>query len=276
MICTHAPGVRARIRGRRSGRRERDRTVPRQARGGLPARLRHAGRPFALKDGVNTSAARRQARSCAETGAAAAPAAFLRRSATASGSSRCKARPVTLKGQPVDRGDRSGVRREGSARRARRRRRPRCGCTMSGDRRTVRVRDVERRAPRRPSRVFAGFRSIRDTASPRSFVKDAPPQRRAGFQISSATRKLYTTEGRAEFTMDGKTDDAADDHPAGPPVFHLPRRHERRGDVRDGALPLRGPGKPDGTAVLDFNQVYNPPGSFNPYTTCPLPPRRIA
>ena len=29
----------------------------------------------------------------------------------------------------------------------------------------------------------------------------------------------------------------------------------------------------DGTAVLDFNQAYNPPCSFNPYTTCPLPPK---
>lgn len=27
----------------------------------------------------------------------------------------------------------------------------------------------------------------------------------------------------------------------------------------------------DGTAVLDFNQAYNPPCAFNPYTTCPIP-----
>lgn len=27
----------------------------------------------------------------------------------------------------------------------------------------------------------------------------------------------------------------------------------------------------NGTAVLDFNQAYNPPCAFNPYTTCPLP-----
>ena len=29
----------------------------------------------------------------------------------------------------------------------------------------------------------------------------------------------------------------------------------------------------DGTVVLDFNQAYNPPCSFNPYTTCPIPLR---
>ena len=27
----------------------------------------------------------------------------------------------------------------------------------------------------------------------------------------------------------------------------------------------------NGTTVLDFNEAYNPPCAFNPYTTCPLP-----
>lgn len=27
----------------------------------------------------------------------------------------------------------------------------------------------------------------------------------------------------------------------------------------------------DGSVVLDFNVAYNPPCSFNPYTTCPIP-----
>jgi uncharacterized protein (DUF1684 family) len=29
--------------------------------------------------------------------------------------------------------------------------------------------------------------------------------------------------------------------------------------------------KADGTTVLDFNEAYNPPCSFNSFTTCPLP-----
>lgn len=28
----------------------------------------------------------------------------------------------------------------------------------------------------------------------------------------------------------------------------------------------------DGAIVLDFNEAYNPPCAYNPYTTCPLPP----
>lgn len=29
----------------------------------------------------------------------------------------------------------------------------------------------------------------------------------------------------------------------------------------------------DGRTTVDFNQAYNPPCAFNPYTTCPLPPQ---
>jgi uncharacterized protein (DUF1684 family) len=29
----------------------------------------------------------------------------------------------------------------------------------------------------------------------------------------------------------------------------------------------------DGTVIVDFNKAYNPPCTFNPHTTCPLPPR---
>ena len=25
--------------------------------------------------------------------------------------------------------------------------------------------------------------------------------------------------------------------------------------------------------ILDFNQLYNPPCAFTPFTTCPLPPK---
>ena len=29
---------------------------------------------------------------------------------------------------------------------------------------------------------------------------------------------------------------------------------------------------PNGQVILDFNEAYNPPCAYNPYTTCPLPP----
>jgi uncharacterized protein (DUF1684 family) len=30
--------------------------------------------------------------------------------------------------------------------------------------------------------------------------------------------------------------------------------------------------EPNGRVILDFNEAYNPPCAYNPYTTCPLPP----
>lgn len=31
---------------------------------------------------------------------------------------------------------------------------------------------------------------------------------------------------------------------------------------------------PDGTTVVDFNKAYNPPCTFTPFATCPLPPKQ--
>lgn len=31
---------------------------------------------------------------------------------------------------------------------------------------------------------------------------------------------------------------------------------------------------PDGTTIVDFNKAYNPPCTFTPYATCPLPPQQ--
>jgi uncharacterized protein (DUF1684 family) len=38
------------------------------------------------------------------------------------------------------------------------------------------------------------------------------------------------------------------------------------------APPASKTGSNDGEVVLDFNEAYNPPCAYNPYTTCPLPP----
>jgi hypothetical protein len=35
-----------------------------------------------------------------------------------------------------------------------------------------------------------------------------------------------------------------------------------------------GPVQLDGTLVIDFNEAYNPPCVFTPYSTCPLPAPR--
>lgn len=106
------------------------------------------------------------------------------------------------------------------------------------------------------------------------FVPDAAPQK-----VGIANVLGQTTEepspGRVEFEIDGKK--------------LLLRPYIEDGDAsqwfyvfRDATAPrvTYGGGrflysKPaeDGRVELDFNKAYNPPCAFNPYTTCPLPPK---
>jgi uncharacterized protein len=82
----------------------------------------------------------------------------------------------------------------------------------------------------------------------------------------------YRTEGIVEFTLNGRTLHMR-------PMTTRPGRfyfifkdatsgHETYAAARFLYSDLR----EDGTTVLDFNEAYNPPCAFNPYTTCPLPP----
>jgi uncharacterized protein (DUF1684 family) len=83
----------------------------------------------------------------------------------------------------------------------------------------------------------------------------------------------YTTEGVVEFVLNGETMRMR-------PMTTRPNRfyfifkdassgHETYAAARFLYSDLR----EDGTTVLDFNEAYNPPCAFNPYTTCPIPPR---
>ena len=142
---------------------------------------------------------------------------------------------------------------------------------LSGARRTIRMRDDHGDA----ARSFAGFHwfpideKYRVTAK---FIKDAKLQDvHIPNQLGDDT--VYKTEGVVEFTLDGQTVRLR-------PMTTRPNRlyfifrdgtsgKETYGTARFLYADLRS----DGTTVLDFNQAYNPPCSFNPFTTCPLPPQ---
>lgn len=81
----------------------------------------------------------------------------------------------------------------------------------------------------------------------------------------------YTSEGVVEFELQGQTVRLR-------PFTTRPRRlyfvfrdassgHETYGTGRFLYSDLLD----NGTTVLDFNEAYNPPCAFNPYTTCPIP-----
>ena len=139
---------------------------------------------------------------------------------------------------------------------------------MSGDRRTVRMRDVNGV----PAKTFEGFhwfpidekyrvtgRFIRDAASR---VIKSPNQ--------LGDEETFTTEGIVKFTLDGQQVTLRPMTNKGR-LWFIFRDGTSGKETYETARFLYGDLRPDGTVVVDFNQAYNPPCSFSPYTTCPLP-----
>ena len=140
---------------------------------------------------------------------------------------------------------------------------------ISGERPTIRMRDPNGET----ARAFRGFQwfpiddSFRVTGR---FIKDpAPREVRAPNQLGD--EDVMQTEGVVEFTLGGQKVRLR-------PMTTRPKRFWfifRDGtsgkETYETARFLYSDLRDDGTTVLDFNQAYNPPCAFNPYTTCPIP-----
>jgi uncharacterized protein (DUF1684 family) len=139
----------------------------------------------------------------------------------------------------------------------------------SGDRRSLRVWDPEGEM----ARGFLGFKwfpiqmAFRVTGR---FIPDATPR---DLQVMNTFGDLdtYKTEGVVEFTLQGRTLRLRP-FTTRPKRFYIVFKDESSGaETYEAARFLYADLRDDGTAVLDFNQAYNPPCAFNPYTTCPIP-----
>lgn len=102
------------------------------------------------------------------------------------------------------------------------------------------------------------------------FIRDAAPHT---VEIPNTFGDVdpYTTEGVVEFTLHGHTLRLR-------PFTTRPRRFyfvfkdaSSGAETYAAARFLYSDLRDDGTTILDFNQAYNPPCAFNPFTTCPLP-----
>jgi len=141
----------------------------------------------------------------------------------------------------------------------------------SGDHQGLRVRD-----PNGPlARGFAGFTWFPIDATYRvvgRFVKDAQPQRLEVIN-TYGDMDTYTTEGMVEFTLRGQTLRLRPFTTRPKRFYFVFRDASSGGETYKVARFLYADLRDDGTVVLDFNQAYNPPCAFNPYTTCPIPLR---
>jgi uncharacterized protein (DUF1684 family) len=139
----------------------------------------------------------------------------------------------------------------------------------SGDRRAIRLRDPESET----AKSFAGYHWFPVDASYRvvgRFTRDPAPK---PIKVPSLSGDLqdYTTEGVVEFTLHGETLRLRPMTTRPNRFFFIFRDGTSGKETYEAARFLYSDLKSDGTTVLDFNEAYNPPCAFNPFTTCPLP-----
>jgi uncharacterized protein len=142
---------------------------------------------------------------------------------------------------------------------------------VSGDRLALRVRD-----PNGPlARGFLGFTWFPIDPAYRvtgRFIPDAEPRREVVLN-TFGDRDTYLTEGVVEFALQGQTLRLRP-FTTRPNRFYFVFRDASSGEETYAtARFLYADLREDGTTVLDFNEAYNPPCAFNPYTTCPIPLR---
>ena len=140
---------------------------------------------------------------------------------------------------------------------------------VSGDRLALRVRD-----PNGPlAKDFRGFTWFPIDPKYRvvgKFVRDAEPKK-VTVQNTFGDMDTYLTEGVVEFELDGQKLRVRP-FTTRPKRFYIVFRDASAGqETYETARFLYADLQDDGTTVLDFNEAYNPPCSFNPYTTCPIP-----
>ncbi len=141
----------------------------------------------------------------------------------------------------------------------------------SGDRLALRVRDEQGDM----AKSFLGFRWFpiddRYRVTGR-FIRDPAPRE---LKIPNILGDLetYTTEGVVEFTLRGATLRMRPMTTRSHRLWLIFRDASSGHETYSAARFLYSDLRDDGTTVLDFNEAYNPPCAFNPYTTCPIPPK---
>lgn len=139
----------------------------------------------------------------------------------------------------------------------------------SGDADMIRVRD-----PKGPwATGFLGFSWFAIDPQYRvtgRFIRDDEP-RRVAVTNTFGDVDEFSTEGVVEFTLLGQTVRLRPFTTRPGRLWFVFRDASSGNETYAAARFLYADLASDGTVILDFNMAYNPPCSFNPYTTCPIP-----
>ena len=141
----------------------------------------------------------------------------------------------------------------------------------SGERYAVRLKDKHSKL----RRDFAGLRWFPIDESYRvraKFVAYESPQAVDILNQAGDTQKI-PAPGYVIFTLTGKEYrlEALEQSGGGDGLFFIFRDLTSGKETYEASRFLDTPAPKDGSVVLDFNEAYNPPCAYNPYTTCPLP-----
>jgi hypothetical protein len=140
---------------------------------------------------------------------------------------------------------------------------------VSGNRKSLRVWDPQGQQ----ARDFAGFKWFDIQPDYRVVARFIPDQAPRTMKVVNTFGDFdsFKTEGVVEFTLQGRTLRLRP-FTTRPKRFYFVFKDASSGVETYGAARfLYSDLRDDGTTVLDFNQAYNPPCSFNPFTTCPIP-----
>lgn len=140
---------------------------------------------------------------------------------------------------------------------------------QSGRRLSLRVWDPDGEQ----AREFAGFTWFPIDANYRVVARFLPDAKPSNIPVVNTygDPDVLPSEGVVEFTLNGETVRMRP-FTTRPKRFYFVFRDGSSGrETYETARFLYSDLRDDGTTVLDFNQAYNPPCAFNPYTTCPLP-----
>lgn len=139
----------------------------------------------------------------------------------------------------------------------------------SGARVSLRVRDPNGER----ALLFEGFEWFPISREHRvlgRFIEDAAP-RNLPVVNTFGDVDTYETRGVVEFTLNGETLRLRPFTTDSGRFYFVFNDASSGVETYEAARFLYSDLRRDGTTILDFNVAYNPPCSFNPFTTCPIP-----
>ncbi len=139
----------------------------------------------------------------------------------------------------------------------------------SGTRLSLRVRDPNGER----ARTFRGFEWFPIGRGYRvlgRFIRDATP-RNLPVVNTFGDVDTYETEGVVELALNGEVLRLRPFTTEPGRFFFVFNDASSGNETYEAARFLYSDLRQDGTTILDFNEAYNPPCAFNPFTTCPIP-----